>query len=171
MPNTPYEITDADFEDEVNATRPESAGENSTELELETNTREIGSSYPLPPALDAEICPICHEPFTSRTKALPCGHFFDLRCINNWLSLPTAAQKCPFCRATVTKLVELRKGGNGNEEESIRIQHALPLLRRPRQADPAGFMQRLRDRGVDTDRDFNIDNWVIEQWADWVNEL
>jgi hypothetical protein len=106
MPNTPYEFTDVDFEDEVNATWPHSAGKNSTELEPETNTKEIDSSFPLPPTRDSEICAICHEPFTSRTEVLACGHFFNRRCINNWLSLPK--QKENFHSAESKSQVWLR---------------------------------------------------------------
>jgi hypothetical protein len=60
----------------------------------------------------ATSCMICLDPFTKRTKAVPCGHCFDLICIKTWVEGNTfSSKKCPYCRTPITALHELLSDG------------------------------------------------------------
>ncbi|PMD46227.1 hypothetical protein L207DRAFT_523645 [Hyaloscypha variabilis F] len=53
-------------------------------------------------------CSICKEPLRVYAKVKPCGHIFDLECIESWIETPIAgAKQCPYCR-TEMKAIEKR---------------------------------------------------------------
>ena len=50
---------------------------------------------------NADCCPIClveYEVGVSQIRTLPCGHSFDVECIDSWFAAHTT---CPSCRANV----------------------------------------------------------------------
>lgn len=62
-------------------------------------------------------CSICMEPFTSRCRAQPCGHLFDLECIKLWFEQQCttayvydiraeddSAGCCPLCRQKMQRV-------------------------------------------------------------------
>ncbi|KAJ3335558.1 hypothetical protein HDU93_005052 [Gonapodya sp. JEL0774] len=51
----------------------------------------------------AGACPICLEPYAASTtlRMLPCGHSFDVGCVDEWLCFTKGA--CPVCRMDVTR--------------------------------------------------------------------
>lgn len=49
---------------------------------------------------EPETCPICLKPIGNRTTLVPCGHAFDIGCLQQWL---TVGKTCPLCVAPAEK--------------------------------------------------------------------
>jgi len=87
-----------------------------SEVQLGMPDEDFSTSFHHYP--DTDICMICMEQFTSRTRVIFCGHYFDLACIQKWLSSSTA-RNCPYCRRPISALQEIADNDQGY------ISHAL----------------------------------------------
>nr|GFA21486.1 zinc finger, RING/FYVE/PHD-type [Tanacetum cinerariifolium] len=51
-------------------------------------------------------CTICDQPFSTggnhRVCCLPCGHMYEMSCINSLLQLSQSSRKCPTCNTLCT---------------------------------------------------------------------
>ncbi|RNF20470.1 zinc finger protein, predicted [Trypanosoma cruzi] len=78
------------------------------------------------------VCSICQESFSTGCEVyrLPCGHMFDVRCLNQWLEL---TRTCPNCRFVLQDVDQQYKdvvapvwwrsaGENEEEEEAKKFQ-------------------------------------------------
>ena len=70
------------------------------------------------PALEAEVCCICHEPYKNNgwvhgvgvhhPVKLPCRHIFGLQCLTLWMLSPSFDNRCCFCRAKIVEPSTIR---------------------------------------------------------------
>eukprot|EP01024_Parvocaulis_polyphysoides_P016153 TRINITY_DN1716_c0_g1_i12.p3 TRINITY_DN1716_c0_g1~~TRINITY_DN1716_c0_g1_i12.p3 ORF type:complete len:181 (-),score=7.97 TRINITY_DN1716_c0_g1_i12:538-1080(-) len=67
-------------------------------------------------------CPICLEQIQENCKrcTLPCGHFYHLDCIQNWVqkSFPDGMPSCPVCKKSLEPLCE----GYRDDQTSQQLQ-------------------------------------------------
>ncbi|KAI0563937.1 hypothetical protein FGB62_32g121 [Gracilaria domingensis] len=64
---------------------------------------------------DDHVCAVCLEDMVegSKTRRLPCGHWFDADCIDVWA---TKANRCPVCNANIIDEEELERRRLGTVE-------------------------------------------------------
>jgi len=97
--NTPLGILIRHY---LNSRNPDPRDKIQQELKLQMISRV------LKPAVDASMCAICQEVFSTPVE-LPCGHRFDRECIEKWfmedqLGIPG----CPICREDTRKEMATR---------------------------------------------------------------
>ncbi|KAM3580201.1 hypothetical protein VKS41_007433 [Umbelopsis sp. WA50703] len=55
----------------------------------------------------ADVCPICLDSYQdglSRTRTLPCSHYFHAECIDSWLLRENTTTNCPCCNFDVSSM-------------------------------------------------------------------
>ncbi|KAE9370381.1 hypothetical protein N431DRAFT_442219 [Stipitochalara longipes BDJ] len=75
-----------------------------------TTKRESSPASNNEPATEAD-CPICREPLKVYAKVKPCGHIFDLKCIETWIDTVIGEKTFPCCRSEIRAIEQ--RGNKG----------------------------------------------------------